>query len=58
MVKKKKKVNQCFQKHKMTFLNILFCPQPKDMNFTVIEEERNKNILMFNKLEAVLWFVS
>lgn len=54
----KKKVNRCFQKHKMTFLNILFCPQPKDMNFTVIEEERNKNILMFNKLEAVLWFVS
>lgn len=51
MVKKKVKpkaqddILKCF---------VLFCPQPKDINFTVIEEERNKNIFMFNKLEAVL----
>ena len=28
------------------------CPQPKDNQFTVIEEERNKKIFTFKKLES------
>ena len=37
---------------KMTSLNVLFCPQPKDNQFTVIEEERNnQKIFDFKKLE-------
>ena len=33
-------------------LNILFCPQPKDIQFIVIEEERNQKIFTFSKKKA------
>ena len=33
-----KNVHQCFPKPKMTSSNVLFCPQLKDIQFTVIEE--------------------
>ena len=48
----KKNVNQCFPKPKTTSSNVLFCPQPKDNLFTVIEEERNQKIFTFKKLES------
>ena len=32
--------------------NVLFCPQPKDIQFTVIEEERDQKIFTFKKLES------
>ena len=33
-----KNVDQCLPKPKMTSSNVLFCPQLKDIQFTVIEE--------------------
>ena len=44
----KKYVDQCFPKPKTTSSNV--CPQPKNNQFTVIEEERNKEIVTFKKL--------
>ena len=44
--------NQCFPKPETTSSNVLFCPQPKDIQFTVIEEERNQKIFTFKKLES------
>ena len=35
-------MKKCFPKHKMTSSNVLFCPQLKDIQFAVIEEERNQ----------------
>ena len=32
--------------------NVLFCPQLKDIQFTVKEEERNQKIFTFKKLES------
>ena len=32
--------------------NVLFCPQHKDNQFTVIEEDRNPKIFIFKKLES------
>lgn len=32
------------EKTKTTFSNVLFCQQPGDIQFTVIEEEREQNI--------------
>ena len=46
---KKKNVDQCFPKSKMMSSNVLFSPQPKDIQFTVIEEERNLKIFTFKK---------
>lgn len=31
---------------------VLFCPQPKDIHYIAIEEERNQEILKFKKLES------
>ena len=31
-------VDYCFQKPQMTSSNVFFCPQLKDIQFTVIEE--------------------
>ena len=45
-------VDQCFPKPKTTSLNVLFFPQPKDIQFTVTEEERNQKIFTFKKLES------
>ena len=45
-------VDQCFPKPKTTSSNVLFCPPPKDIHFTVIEEERNQKIFTFKKLES------
>ena len=42
----------CFPKPKMTSSNVLFCPQPKNNQFTVIEEERNHKMFTFKKLES------
>ena len=42
-----KSVDQCFPKPNMTSSNVLFCPQPKDNQFTVIEEEINQEIFTF-----------
>ena len=41
----------------MTPLNVLFCPQPKDIQVTVTEEERNQKIFTFKKLESNLFYV-
>lgn len=38
-----KNVDRCFPKHKMTSLNVFYCPQPKDIQFTVMGEEINEN---------------
>ena len=35
--------------------NVLFCPQSKDDQFTVIEEERNQEVVTFKKLESGIW---
>ena len=35
----------------MTSSNLLFCPQPKDIQLTVIEEERTQKILTVKKLQ-------
>lgn len=32
--------------------NALFCPQPKYIQFTVIEEEINQNTFTFKKLDS------
>ena len=37
---------------KMSSLNVLFCPQLSDIQFTVTEEERKQIIFTFNKLES------
>ena len=37
-----KNVDQCFPKPKTTSSNLLFCPQPKDNQFTVIEEKETR----------------
>ena len=39
--------DHCIQKASS---NVLFYPQPKDIQFTVIEEERNQNIYHFTFL--------
>ena len=47
-----KNVDQCFPKPKTMSSNVLFCPQPKDNQFTVTEEEINQEIFTFNMLES------
>lgn len=47
-----KNVDQCVQKPKMTSLQVLFCPQPKDNQFSVTEEEINQNMFTFSTLES------
>ena len=37
-------MNQNLPKPKTTSTNVLFCPQHKDFQFTVTEEERNQEI--------------
>ena len=37
--------------------NVLFCPQPKYLQFTVIEEERNQKIFTFKKLESENFYI-
>ena len=46
-----KHVDQCFPKPETTSSNVLFCPQPKENQFTVIEE-RNQKIFTYKKLES------
>ena len=41
-----------FPKTKTLCSNVLFCPQPKNNQFTVIEVERNQKIFTFKKLES------
>ena len=43
--KVEKNVDQCFQKLEMSSSNVLFCPQSKDNQFTVTEEERNQKMI-------------
>ena len=52
MIKISESVDQCFPKPKTTSSNVLFRPQPKDIHFTVVEEERNQKIFTFKKLES------
>ena len=47
-----KNVDQCSPKPKTTSSNVLFCPQLKDTQFSVTEEERNQKIFTFKKLES------
>ena len=44
-----KNVDQCFSKPKTTSSNVLFCPQPKDNQFTVIEEEKETENIHFEE---------
>ena len=39
-------------KSKMTSPNVLFYSQPKDIQFTVREEQRNQKIFTFKKLKS------
>ena len=50
-------VDQCFPKPKMTFSNILFWPQPNDIQFTVTEEERKLKIYthLVKSIKCHLW---
>ena len=32
--------------------DVLFCPQSKDIQLTVLEEKRNQNIFAFKKLKS------
>ncbi len=48
----KKNVDHCFAKPKVTSSNILFCPQPKYIQFTVMEDKRNQKIFTFEKLKS------
>ena len=41
-----KNVNQCFPKSKVMSSNVLFYSQPKDIQFTVREEERNQKLII------------
>lgn len=34
------------------FSNVLFCPEPEDIQFAVIEEHTNQRIFTFEKLES------
>lgn len=43
-------VDWSFPKSKMTSTNVLFCPQPQDIQFTIVEEKRNHKIFTFKKL--------
>ena len=52
MLKLLKNVDQCFPKPKIISSNVLFCPQPKNNHFFVIEAERNQKIFTFKKLES------
>ncbi len=47
-----KNVDHCFPKPKLTSLNVSFCPQPKNIQFTVIKDERNQKIFTFEKLKS------
>lgn len=38
------------QIYKMTSSNVFICPQLRDIQFTVIKEERHQNIFTFKKL--------
>ena len=41
----------CFcPKPKITSSNVLFCPQPKYIQFTVTEEHRNQKLFTFERL--------
>ena len=37
---------------KVTTTNVLFCPQPEDVQFTVTEEERHQKSFTFKKLKS------
>ncbi len=39
-------------KLKVTSSNVLFCPQHKDIQFTVTEDERNQKMFTFEKLKS------
>lgn len=47
-----KNVDQCFPKPKMTSLNVLLCPQPKEIQFIVIKEEWKQKIFTLKKLKS------
>ena len=49
-----KNVDQSFM---MTSSNVSFCPQLKDIQFTVREEERNQEMFIFKKLESENLFI-
>ena len=51
-----KHVSQCFPKPETMSSNVLFYPQPKDNQFIVIEEERNRKIFTFKKLESEIFY--
>lgn len=47
-----KNVDQCCPKPSVMFSNVLFCPEPEDIQFAVIEEHTNQRIFTFEKLES------
>ena len=48
-------IGQCLSQAKLTSSYILFCPQPKDTQLTVSQEERNQNICTLKKLESEIF---
>lgn len=47
-----KNVVQCFPNPKMTSWNVVFCPQLKGIQFTLIGEQINQELLPFKKLKS------
>ena len=45
-------VNQCFCEESVNERGPQFCPQLKDIQFTLREEERNQKIFTFKKLKS------
>ena len=37
--------------------NVSFCPQPEDIEFTVVEEERKQRIFTFKELESEIFLL-
>lgn len=48
-------MKKCFSKPKMASSNVLPCPQPKHIQATVIEEQRNQKIFTPQKLNQRIW---
>lgn len=48
-----KNAHQCSPKPKITSLNVLFYPQPKNHQFTVTEEEKKSDLKIWNSIIGV-----
>ena len=54
-IKYQKVIKKCRPKPKTTSSSVLFCPQPKDNQFTVIEEEINQEIITLRSWNQIIF---